>query len=257
MKKTLITLFALAGLASADVVTMADHWTFDSNLTSTAGKSFTRQNSSVTYSDGAADLSITKSGGIYLNDSNGLGLTGGNWAVQLYFSLGATNTSGTAQVLMCLNNASGGTQVAISNVAQGQAYGLAVAPGFTSWSDSSITSSSPGVDTYMALTIVNYNNTLYLAHNDEWATFGIQSATRQDGLSLGDNKLDRLTIAFGQNGVNGLDTQTMKLYDLAVYTFDSNTVSLAEVKEALVPEPATATLSLLALAGLAARRRRR
>lgn len=45
-----------------------------------------------------------------------------------------------------------------------------------------------------------------------------------------------------------------KFYDLAVY---SGAMTATEVKALTVPEPTTATLSLLALAGLAARRRRK
>ena len=45
-----------------------------------------------------------------------------------------------------------------------------------------------------------------------------------------------------------------KFYDLAVY---NGAMTATEVKALMVPEPTTATLSLLALAGLAARRRRR
>lgn len=45
-----------------------------------------------------------------------------------------------------------------------------------------------------------------------------------------------------------------KYYDLAVY---NGAMTAAEVKALTIPEPATATLSLLALAGLAARRRRK
>ena len=44
---------------------------------------------------------------------------------------------------------------------------------------------------------------------------------------------------------------------LSVYGVDTPTITAASVSATIVPEPTTATLSLLALAGLAARRRRR
>ena len=47
---------------------------------------------------------------------------------------------------------------------------------------------------------------------------------------------------------------TGKVYDLSIY---DGAMTAAEVKAMVIPEPTTATLSLLALAGLAARRRRR
>lgn len=68
------------------------------------------------------------------------------------------------------------------------------------------------------------------------------------------------------NGVSGFTSTGVTVNDTYVVSFDANTnyTTLDEAKSlsaamasASIPEPTTATLSLLALAGLAARRRRR
>ena len=85
--------------------------------------------------------------------------------------------------------------------------------------------------------------------------------------AYGNLKLENLTLGYRGDANSGLckndsqvDNQNVYMYldDIKVYTFDPNVSSLKVVKSALmVPEPTTATLSLLALAGLAVRRRRK
>lgn len=75
--------------------------------------------------------------------------------------------------------------------------------------------------------------------------------------TYGENKSN---IVF--NGISGFAATGVTINDsyAVSYQVDTTFLSLAEVKaksESMVPEPTTATLSLLALAGLAARRRRK
>lgn len=256
MKKTFIALLALSSMSFADTLTLYDQWTFDTNLTSTEGRTFTKQAVGTTFSDGALSLTLNNSGtsGLHLQDAAALGLNGGDWALQITCSIPTGNTTGTAQVLTCLNNVQGGTMLAISNPAQNNVYGY-TGTGWSGWGGNNLSNTVAAINTPVTLTLMNYNGTLYLAQNGDWATFG---TSQYEGASAGDKNLNKLTLGFGQNGQNGLTAQTITVDDISVYTFNHQAVSLAEVKSALTtPEPTTGTLSLLALAGLCARRRRK
>lgn len=76
---------------------------------------------------------------------------------------------------------------------------------------------------------------------------------------------DSYALTLSSSAVNGVDSSltydlgtTFNIRDL-VFTFDgkASPTVVSNLKMEIVPEPATATLSLLALAGLAARRRRK
>lgn len=256
MKKTLIALLALGSMAMADdVLTSVDQWTFDENLESAHGRTFSTQQVTTNYTEGALELTLKKNGtsGIYLPDPNGLGLAS-NWALQLTCTISLGNPTGTAQVLACLDNKSDGTQLAIANTSQSGVYGFAVAPGFKEWDGHAHSNIVAAINTPMVLTLMNYNGALYLAQDDKWATFGTE-----DSVSVGSMELDKLTLGFGQNGENGLSSQTIMIDNLSVYQFDPEKASVTQVKSALmsnIPEPTTGTLSLLALAGLCIRRRK-
>lgn len=261
MKKTLIALFALSGMAmAADTLTLYDQWTFDKNLASTHNRTFIAQNASASFSGGAMQLTLNNGAvsGIHLNDSNTLDLDS-NWALQLTCTIPVGNSSKTAQVLTCLNNVDGGTQLAIANQGDGGVYGFAGTQNWAGWGANNRANTVAAINTPMVLTLMNYNGDLYLAQNDGWATFGNGTDHVSDS-QVGDMKLRKLTLGFGRNGTNGLAAQTITVDNLSVYTFDPEKVQVAQVKSALmsnVPEPTTGSLSLLALAGLCARRRKK
>lgn len=64
-------------------------------------------------------------------------------------------------------------------------------------------------------------------------------------------------LTFSAVTFNSDIVESTYIFDSVVTADNATTLSLAAAKEALIPEPSTATLSLLALAGLAVRRRRR
>ena len=259
MKKTLIALLALGSVAmAADTLTLYDQWTFDEDLVSEKGRTFSKQLVNTSFAEGAMQLTLNNTGksGIHLDNSNALNLNS-NWALQLTCTIPTGNPTGTAQVLACLNNVNpDGTQLAIANSTDKGVYGFAKAPGFTGWASGTRSDTTAALNSPIVLTLMNYQGALYLAQDDQWATFG--SGT--DSVSVGDMQLNKLTLGFGQNGENGLSTQTITVDNLSVYTFDPEKVQVAQVKSALmsnVPEPTTGSLSLLALAGLCARRRKK
>lgn len=256
MKKTLIALLALGSMAMADdVLTSVDQWTFDENLESAGERTFATHQATTNYTGGALELKLDIDGesGIYLSSLNGLGLES-NWALQLTCTLPLGNPTGTAQVLACLDNKVGGTQLAIANTDKSGVYGFAIASDSPEWDIHAHSNIVAATNTPMVLTLMNYNGALYLAQDDKWATFGTE-----DSVSVGSMKLDKLTLGFGQNRENGLSSQTITIDNLSVYQFDPEKASVTQVKSALmsdIPEPTTGTLSLLALAGLCIRRRK-
>ena len=258
MKKTLIALLALGSVAmAADTLTLYDQWTFDSNLQSINGRVFTGQQVNTSFAEGAMQLTLKTSGnsGIHLANNNALDLNS-NWALQLTCTIPTGNTSPTAQVLACLDNASNGTQLAIANSADKGVYGF-TGTGWSGWSADNRANTVAAIDTPIVLTIMNYNGALYLAQDDQWSTFG---TGHSDTVNVASMKLGKLTLGFGQNGQNGLSAQTITVDNLSVYQFDPEKVQVEQVKSALmsnVPEPTTGSLSLLALAGLCARRRKK
>ena len=69
--------------------------------------------------------------------------------------------------------------------------------------------------------------------------------------------MDGEITSLGLGGWAGGSPNSILDYTLGSLAVYDGAMSAAEVKGLIIPEPATATLSLLALAGLAARRRRR
>lgn len=113
----------------------------------------------------------------------------------------------------------------------------------TGGNDANVTSLKDKTLTYF-ITSLDGNTKLYELLNDGNVTL----IATQSGMKTG--TLDTLVVGHW-NGANAHQDGTM---DIQLY---SSVLEVPQMKALTVPEPTTATLSLLALAGLAARRRRK
>lgn len=111
--------------------------------------------------------------------------------------------------------------------------------------------------------VFNFNNSITLSTNETYYAY-LTTASSVENWSVGST-----TVPTGQYyssqlaaaGAGGLDSETAKTWGLLNAQKGVTSTTYAPVMSIVtteyIPEPATATLSLLALAGLAARRRRR
>lgn len=236
MKKTIISLIALAGVVSAtDDATI---WTFSTNGTyngtegaSYAGFNFTlsgEMSSRVTTSASTQGVEITPLVGL---DSISL-TTRGNQDVVGTYNLYVVDSNGT---LMAVSSNS--VSLDTNNVATEMEFNFTV--------DSTYgTNKSLTLDTkYYAYLI----DSTYLSTN--WTSKVIGSTIAGDQI----NSIQLACYGYG-NPNNQEEWGCAGLNRSVLYP---NFAPIATVNVHSVPEPTTATLSLLALAGLAARRRRR
>ncbi len=261
MKKTLIT---LAALVTASVAQAADNSPWDSleqNLvdppkatTTTLTSSFTL----ITVMDWDQALTENGIGGgrafIYAID-------GTNVQVALGFSFFKQNSSDSDsfQAYICQHNSS---QYALGNATENGAPDVSTLGATVDYgSMTTITGYQGGDAMYFTREVYENKGKLALAisYDDDTRTFTLGALTK-------DNTLNYMTLQMAEgwndsyNDYKGFDlaekaTNTVEhaLWFNSALTADE----IAEVAAAVVPEPATATLSLLALAGLAARRRRK
>lgn len=253
MKKTLFTLFALAGVAVADspassitlhgVVFTAPsgnplHSAFPSNAAAAAadvyltGLSYYTNNSKGTAYDG---IYLANDAGLKFNHSSSVAVNhlylGSDIKIKAGTkdSVGQLNWSGQSDALK-LNigsaadawvdiNANYGTAINVSNMSGGALY-LNTAGALTLGA-----ALNEGVTVYATITDTANERTLLAADFSNW------------------------------NGNVILQNEDGTAYNAGAYTWKATETGLKITKA--VPEPATATLSLLALAGLAARRRRK
>ena len=114
---------------------------------------------------------------------------------------------------------------------------------------------SPRTDTPVTLTVTFLNtDVIYYVDGNQIGTFSLKVGQTVNNSVVGDYTDDVITtLAIGSwAGKTANGHANGNFYNLAIY---NGAMSASEVK-ALIPEPATATLSLLALAGMAMRRRR-
>ena len=253
MKNTLITLLALAGVAWADTVSIAP-------LTSSEGWSVGHQNTNkstnAVLDTTAATLTLTNA-----DWSRGYGV------YTLADAITLTNETDRLTVSFTINTTDLNSLVTGTLVGSGKAITL----GHGSYNDdnrnggngiqSGISTDTTGVfynmqdsntggvfvtpdkkvdDSFTA------NTPLTLTTTVEWNTTKSQFVA---------------SLSYGKTSLTSYDLGTSYTLDKLVFSLDggnsTQTVSGVSVSANLVPEPATATLSLLALAGLAARRRRK
>ena len=114
---------------------------------------------------------------------------------------------------------------------------------------------SPRTDTPVTLTVTFLDtDVIYYVDGNQIGTFSLKVGQTVNNSVVGDYTDDVITtLAIGSwAGKTASGHANGNFYNLAIY---DGAMSASEVK-ALIPEPATATLSLLALAGMAMRRRR-
>ena len=248
MKKTLITLLALAGVAAADSTVTPIASVTDYEISSSGFVSF-----SDTSSDWAAfDGKIDAAAGFTLQ----ITLTDWSPANGPLFYLSTANTHTTA-----LYNTSLATP-SYSSLGNGEGWsgaclhdstnGSMKSPSVT-YSPSNTLSSLPShsgrsIDTTLFVTGKNGSVTLYEVGTD----FQLVQVCSTTNVSTGVAQ----SIVFAEWArENGSHTTNGNRATMSVSAYDG--ILTKEQMTALVPEPTTATLSLLALAGLAVRRRRK
>ncbi len=253
MKKTLITLMALASCAmGAEAVVSADFAvtdfsTYKTTTISESGWTVNNTNSNVTAGESLEftnDVLFVAYNGESLHNNNvvftfiidGLSSNAGNNVLYTIHTWGGNNALG-----LCLDSGTTGVLTGVSGGSQ--------------WPDGR-NQDITIPDGEFALTVAHTSNgTKVYVDGELMATIsGLQYT--------GDaHTMKQLNLGNTSTGGNGMDFTLSGLY-IHNQTLTDNQVasfvaSLAAPSTPAVPEPATATLSLLALAGLAARRRRK
>ena len=225
MKKTLITLLALGGLACG-----AD--SFTSTKTATIALTF-----NVDALESISDVNFTGNGSTKPN----FFMFTGSWANDVAGQLGLAN-----------NGSSGSDTTGVwSSWVKGDSSGQATDTGL-----GAIFTSSTNWDNIGAVSLV------YSFSTPETGATTVNTAITiayLDGTAASTAGETKSNIVF--NGVSGFAATGIEVNETFVKNYEVSSVytTLNDAKVmsvALIPEPTTATLSLLALAGLAARRRR-
>ena len=254
MKKTLIALMALAGVAMAETFTMDQLVS-----TGTLGTGVTLDSS---YTDAVYNFD-TK--GAILNMSNAE-LTSALNASTGFITIACwvNQTNGDEDAIFAIGGRNDGFKFALKNDNL-QITTKGVKDSTTSMSVAQGTLENPAW-TLVAVSIdldKTGSDSVFFVGADGYTTL-----TMSNGVALGNwNAASNSYFAIGSGNSNGdRDLFEGQIANLTIFT--SDTVATAETIMAvmgntapaaspIVPEPATATLSLLALAGLAARRRRK
>ena len=249
MKKTIITLMALAGVVSADTFTMSD-LVSSGTLGEGVSQDVSYADTVYTFTNKGAITEITNSELLDAFKATSGYITIAAWVNQTegsedaIFSVGGQN-DGLKFALKddCLQVTTKGTKDTTTSLAVTQ--GNTTTP---AWTLVAVTISldSAGTSTFFT----GSNGYTSLSSEDKsiggWTTpsnnyFAIGSGNGNGNRDLFEGQIANLTIITSSTAA----------------TADSIKTLMGNTAPKLVPEPTTATLSLLALAGLAARRRRR
>lgn len=259
MKKTIIALMALAGMATAGDITegLAGVWTFDNG--STDYVSYTGVTGGV--ATGITDSHKNATGGI---DDNGyISTYAGGGFIDFYDGFGKFGVAGDSFTLsfkvkgvtadyrsmfsMNIDGMSEQLQFQTGNEGYTYLYGSGISITDTSvrtalrsetWNNIVLTGDGETLTLYINGTSVS---TAYTPTTDALISNFQLGSTWGDGQRKVDADMDDLAIW----------NRVLSTEEIAALTSGSTALSV------VVPEPTTATLSLLALAGLAARRRRK
>ena len=253
MKKTLIALMALAGVASAatltQIATMDELAAASADIGSSVTKMTDYDKTTYSFTGAGSILSITLPGVTeYITGGTGY-LTIAAWiqptstAEDSIFSIGGQDTG----FKFALKN--GGLQVTTKGIA-----------------DTNVTCGNLGCDSIPADDWTMVAVTINLAQNGDSRFYMGTADGKFASRNLGTwNAVsgDDLKLAIGSGNCGGVrDGYDGMISNLTLFSSDglvNNSDIAAKIGAApvIIPEPATATLSLLALAGLAARRRRK
>ena len=268
MKKTIIILAAAmhAAAASADILELRETWDCGSTLTSTLSRTLElRQQVVPQFHPDKGYVTLVADSPDRLNGGSGISMSNdawGNygerdWVLQVTFQTPGFYQTDKAQVVMSTDyQGTKGVEIAVAGSGiGGNEYVMAYTEYYGKWTPDKFVSTglapaASGTE-WATLTLLNYGGTVYTALGEEWSqsTFG-------DGSGV---VLNRLMFGFGRFGECGISTSAMNLDHISISTFSSAAVSLDAVKYAALhaPEPSATTISLLALAALSARRRRK
>ncbi len=251
MKKTIIALMALAGVASAAKVTT--EWEFDNSLNSTSGISATG-----TWVAGSGEGALTEATygiddtyGSYLTlDGKGY-VTVGNtyWSTgDGKLQLGADDTSFT--ITTVVNFDSIASEMFLFGTSNNHDEGLAfilkdgkMALTAKSIKHHTLDMTALQANTWYTLSVSYDADTNIADFSVDGTSVGTLTIQGANGAAVGFDKAEAAGIGIG----SGSSSQAQGLWS----------GKMASLSITTVPEPTTATLSLLALAGLAARRRRK
>ncbi|MBR3927253.1 MAG: PEP-CTERM sorting domain-containing protein [Akkermansia sp.] len=278
MKKTLIALMALAGMASADYVwnggseVNSDKWKDSANWTIDAEDTFQGNGPGMTNSNMWGNIYISGATGSVGNEDN---FTLEGWSLDLYL------TNGTNLTFQRIQKFQGGAYISIDETSALTIYsyyggndgGIVTLDNKGSFTlgyslrtqggeGFAMNLYDTGIVTLQAQNTgrMNYAKVSSITAQLTGIKEGIQERVLVNKGSMVSFDNTQTTYAF--TDANGITmTAVDSLEALAEATAPSYFVtkddSGIKVSYVLVPEPTTATLSLLALAGLAARRRRR
>ena len=252
MKKTLIALMALAGVATG--ATTTTEWSFDNTLSSTGGVEATgtwvagqNGNAAATYgTDTTYGTYLILDNAGYVKVSNTYWSTGDG-----KLQLGSADTSFTISAVVSFDAIpAAGTQVFILGTSNNHDEGFA----FTlDGGKLGITAKSVAHHTLSSMDALSANT---------WYTLSVtyDASTNEADFSVNGTSVGTYTVpadagfdpAEANTGLAIGSASTGQTQGL----WSGKIASLSITTTAPIPEPTTATLSLLALAGLAARRRR-
>ena len=232
MKKTIIALLALAGIAGAEVLTFTPQ--VDDDATWTKGISFSPQN-------GSSDLSLTF---VSITEWHKDGYNG-TITENAY-----TGANGISPVVQFLQRTNGNNSWTLTFKIANNTDNAITLGGFSTVANA-VTSGggthAAGIGNLWTLVKLQQSETDYSTLGESYASLAADSAS---GTS---------SVTFSQDVV--IDAKASQTFTM---TFDRRSgeggstgfANITSIGVNVIPEPTTATLSLLALCGLAARRRR-
>ncbi len=242
LKKTLITLLALTGVAMADTLSLTSYNVkFGENESLTSGNALMTWGDSTTYTNWYVEFSLA-------------GAVSNNQTTQFQWAETITTSSSTDRaglgVLVFHKDIDG------DGPGSERAWTLSFGKGGRAHVDSAVTLT---FDLSDSLTFAVYDNSAYIGNktSGKYITVDLRNVTLNGGTSMTSGEARAFSNATHTPISN---VSIASLDNLAIPEGESLDIATLVTKGVAVtkpiPEPATATLSLLALAGLAVRRRR-